>query len=102
MQVRRRITRDPNVVQILNTDPRFVETETDRLLRETSRVLEPVEALLFGRSDQPPIANERRRRIPVICINPQYVHLICVNRFSVRLICGSAWLRPSRAETHNK
>jgi hypothetical protein len=58
------------VVQLLNSDTSFFKTIPDRLLRKTRRVLETIEAFLFNRRDQPSIANDRRRRIPVISINP--------------------------------
>ena len=69
------IARDSNVVQIFNTDAGGLETVSNRLRRKARRVLEPVEALLFDRSDQLPIADNRRRRIAVIRINTENIHL---------------------------
>src|SRR5262245_25512851 len=75
VQVRGWITRDPHMVQILNTDSRLAQTIPDRLLGKTCGVLEPIEPLLFGRSNQPTIADDRRRCVSVISIYSQYVHL---------------------------
>src|SRR4030095_6454694 len=47
VQVRRRISRDPNMVQFFNTDAGGMETVANRLLRKVRGVLEPVETFLL-------------------------------------------------------
>ena len=69
------------MVQIFNADTGFVQAVANRLSRKASGMLEPVEAFLFSRSDQPAIAYNRRRRISVIRIYPQTVHLIRLDPF---------------------
>src|SRR5262245_37970401 len=66
MQMRRRITRDPDMVQLLRTNSCSLEAISNRMARKTRGVLEPVEALFLGRRDQLPIANKRRRSVAVI------------------------------------
>jgi hypothetical protein len=58
------------MIEILNPDPRLAQTVTDGLFRKPCRMLKTIEPLLLSRSDQPSIADDRRRRIPVISINP--------------------------------
>jgi len=57
------------MIQLLNSDTSFLQAVPDRLLGKACRMLETVEALLFSRSNQPPIADDRSRRIPVISVN---------------------------------
>src|SRR6185369_3820168 len=59
VQVGRWITRDSDVVQILNTDAGLFQAILNRLFWKTGRVLVAVEALFLGRGNQPPIANDR-------------------------------------------
>ena len=73
--MRRRIARDTNVVQIFNIEAGGLETVANRLRWEACGVLETVEALLFYGSDQLPIAHDRSRRIPVIGVNTENIHL---------------------------
>jgi len=58
------------MVQILNSYSRLLQTISNCLLGKTRRVFETIEPLLFSRRDQSTIANDRRRRITVISINP--------------------------------
>src|SRR6185369_7489071 len=69
VQVRRWITGDPDVVQILSTDAGLFQAISNRLFGKTGRVLVSIEALFLSRGNQPSIANERGGRVTVICID---------------------------------
>ena len=62
------------MVQIFEPDPRRIETVFDRVDGKACRVLETIEAFLFGRGDQPAVLNNGRRCVAVIGVDPEYVH----------------------------
>lgn len=71
----RRIARDPDVVQIFEFNSGRFETITNRVRWKTRGVLKTIEALFFSRGDQPSILDNGRRRVSVIRVDPQDVHL---------------------------
>ena len=76
MQVRRGISRDANVRDIFNGDPGDGQAVFNRLGWKTGAMLDAIEPFLFNGGNQPAIANNRGRRIAVICIDAENVHRI--------------------------
>src|ERR1051325_8386698 len=69
MQVRRRIARDADVLDLFNRNSRHLQTVSDCLRRKSRAVLAPIEALLLDGGQQLTVTHDGRRSIPVICIN---------------------------------
>lgn len=69
-QMRLRITRDREVVHLLRRDAGHIQARADRLAREAGPVLDPPEPLLLDRREQLPLAEQRRRHISVIRVDP--------------------------------
>src|ERR1043165_2826090 len=69
VQMRRWISGDSDVVQIIEPNACLFKTVTNRLLGKSGRMLEAIEALFFSRGDQAAILDDRRRRIPVISVD---------------------------------
>jgi hypothetical protein len=74
VQMRRRVSRDSDVVQIFKSNTSSFQTISNRLGRKPCRVLEPIEALFLSRGNQPPILDDRRRGIAVISIDTKDKH----------------------------
>src|SRR3954465_6533586 len=78
VKMRRRISRDSDVVQVIETNPRGCETVANRLLGEAGAVFEPIEAFLLDGGNQFAVANNGRRRVAVIRVDAENVrrHLL--------------------------
>src|SRR5262249_7827748 len=74
VQMRRRIARDPYVVQLLRPNAGRLKTIFDSLSRKPRGVLEPIKPLLLRGRDQFPVASNRRGGIAVISVNTENVH----------------------------
>lgn len=74
MEVCRRIARDTNVVQVFESNARRLETVTNRVFRETSAMLDAIEAFFFDRGDQSAVFDDCRRSIAVIRVDAEDVH----------------------------
>src|SRR5690242_9215178 len=74
VQVRRRIARDSDVVQIFETDAGCIQTVANRLFGKAGGMFEAIETLLLGRSDEPAITHNGGGSVTVIRINPQNIH----------------------------
>jgi hypothetical protein len=73
VQVRRGIARDADVVKFGWRDAGRIEAIADSQRRKTRAMFLAIEPFFFCGSDQLPIANDRRRRIPVVGIDSQNV-----------------------------
>lgn len=74
VQVRRRVARDADVVDVLDRDARGLQAVADRLHGKAGAVLEAVETLLLGGSDELSVAHNGGGGVAVIGVNPQYDH----------------------------
>src|SRR5881227_896820 len=74
VQTGRGVTRDAKVFDLINTDARCAQAVSNRLRRKTRAVLDAIKAFFFNRRDQLAVANDRRRRIAVICVYAEDVH----------------------------
>src|SRR6266478_82295 len=68
------ISRNRNVMHILQRDPRCFEAVTDRRSRESRCILHAIEAFFLDSCNQFPIAKNRRGSVAVIRIDPKNVH----------------------------
>ena len=87
MKMRRRISRNADVIDLVNSDPSGFETITNRLCRETRAVLDAIEAFFLDGSYDSAILDDGCRRIAVICIDSENVksHLkLCALDFQFR------------------
>lgn len=69
-QIRLRITGDREVVHLLGRHPRHIQARADGVSRKPRTVLDPPEPLLLDRREQLPLAEQRRRHISVIRVDP--------------------------------
>ena len=60
VQVCRRITRNADVVHVVQLNTRGFETVTDRLFREPGTMLDAIEAFFFDRGDQSAVLDDCR------------------------------------------
>ena len=74
MQVRRRVARDADVVDVFEAYGGFIETVTNGLLRETGAVLDAIETFFFDRGDQSAVFDDCRCSIAVIRVDAEDVH----------------------------
>src|SRR5205085_7041008 len=70
-EVRLRVARDGDVVEVARLEAGVGETPRSRELREAGAVLDAVEALLLGRRDKLAVDDERRRRVAVERVQTQ-------------------------------
>ena len=73
VEVRRRVTRDADVVEFGWCDAGRIEAIADRQGGKTRAMFLAIESFFFRSSDQLAIANNRSRRIPVVGIDSQNV-----------------------------
>lgn len=64
------------MLDIFDVDPGSLEAVLNRLRGKTRAVLDAIEAFFFDSRDQTVVANNRSRRISVICINAENVQRI--------------------------
>jgi len=77
-QPRVRVSRHGNVIDVREREARFLQAITNRLRGKSRRVLHAVEAFFLDCGDEPAVADDRRRSVPVVRIDPKYIHLaIC-------------------------
>src|SRR2546428_12270519 len=74
LQVRARISRNTYVIEVVRGDTASLETVANRLGRKPGKVLDPTEALFFGRGDELPISDEACRRAAVVGVDSENVH----------------------------
>jgi len=93
-QPRVRISRHGDMIDVLERETRFLQTVTNRLRGESRRVLHPVEAFFLNRSDQPAVADNRRRSVSVVRIDPQNIHRVICQCTSAGRLCGEVSAAP--------
>src|SRR5258706_5040233 len=76
MQMRRRIPRDADVLDLFDVDSRRAQTVLDRLRGKAGAVLYTIEALLFSGGNKLTVFDHRRRRIPAICMESKDIHFL--------------------------
>ncbi len=70
-EVRPRVTADRDVVELPRVEPGVLEAPARRERGKAGAVLDPVEPLLLGGGHEHAVDDERRRRIPVIRVQPE-------------------------------
>src|SRR2546423_14993588 len=75
-QVRTRITRDGEEIDVSGRDAAELEADADCLLGKSGVVLDAPEPLLFDCGDELPVADEDRRHITVVGIDADDIHSV--------------------------
>ena len=65
-----RVSRHGNVVDVRKCQARFLQAITNRLRRKSCGILHAIEAFLLDRGDQPAVADNRCRSVPMVRIDP--------------------------------
>ena len=68
VQMRRRIARNADMIDLVQADSRGLHTVANRLRRKPRAVLEAVEAFLLHRRDQLPVDDQRRAGVAVVSV----------------------------------
>ena len=76
VKVSRRIARDADVLDVFDADTGGIEAITNRLCWKPGAVFLAIESFLFDCRDQVAVANYRRRRVAVICVESKNVYSV--------------------------
>src|SRR5260370_27182615 len=81
-------------IYVREREARFLQAITDRLPGKSRRVFHAVEAFFLDRGDEPAVADNRRRSVSVVRIDPKNIHLASCQCTSAGRLFGEVSAAP--------